>query len=291
MRALIDGDMPAHEIGHLMVDTGMEDEQGNPIKKLLNVKEAIKIAVGRLMSIAINSEAGGYTVFLTGKNNFRDKLATILGYKANRAGADRGNVDKIKEHFHEIFGAIWCDGFEADDAMAMEQWDDLLSVGGESDPADWNEDYLKDNASTVIASRDKDLQTVPGWHYKWFVKLARKHDGGEIDPEEMRIEKGEVFWVSYVQALRNFYAQMLTGDVSDNIPGLYKIGPKSAWVKQLDDMDDEQEMYDHVQEKYYNYFKNHWRAFLLENARLLHMWRKPNDEWLPPDERDEDYWK
>jgi DNA polymerase I len=58
----------------------------------------------------------------------------------------------------------------------------------------------------VIVSVDKDLLTVPGLH----------------------LRDGEVIEVGKVEADRNFFAQVLTGDASDNYPGCPGYGPVTA---------------------------------------------------------------
>lgn len=62
--------------------------------------------------------------------------------------------------------------------------------------------------STIICSIDKDLLMIPGRHYN-FVKDKHSY----VTPEE---------------GTRNFYRQLLTGDKTDNIPGIYGIGPVKA---------------------------------------------------------------
>ena len=279
MRVLIDADMPAHELGHLTRETGKQDDEGNPIKELVPFKEIKDVAKGRFLSIAINSEAGGFSSYLTRGKTFRDRIATILPYKGNREGKDRDNVDLVKDLYHEEFGSKWCRGYEADDAMAMAQWDDLYDIGPK---VDWDEDLMQEQAHTVIASRDKDMDTVPGWHFKWKLK-----DKNTPDSE---VDKGEAYWVTVLQATRNFYVQILMGDAADNIAGLYNVGGKSAWVKQLDAMETEEEMYEHVLDKYTKYFRSYAYKFLTETARLLHLWRYKGDMWMPPHERPNDYW-
>jgi len=80
----------------------------------------------------------------------------------------------------------------------------VVSEGEEAD------DLLGINQTheTIICSIDKDLLMVSGRHYN-FVK--REHS--EVSNKEGR-------W--------NFYKQLLTGDATDNIPGLWKIGPVKA---------------------------------------------------------------
>ncbi len=277
MMVKIDLDMVAHELGHLRKEDG----------DLFDVSEVAPIAKGRVLSIVMGSQAGGWEGFLTRGKHFRDVAATILKYKGNRDGAPRDNVDALKDMFHEDLGAVWCDDREADDAMATEQWGDLASVGMKYG---WEEDILKKHAGTVIATRDKDLWTVPGWHFRWWLKGGKDSEGVLVTEERRTVEKGEASWVTVVEAFRNFYKMALMGDASDNIKGIYGVGKKSAWIKQLDDIDDEYKMYMHVEEKYIKHFGNYGKRFLLETCRLLHMQRWVKDKWLPPHERPAAYW-
>ena len=61
---------------------------------------------------------------------------------------------------------------------------------------------------SVIVSIDKDLLQVPGYHYNWV-----KDERLVVTPEVGR---------------KKFWAQVLTGDSTDNIPGIYGVGPKTA---------------------------------------------------------------
>jgi 5'-3' exonuclease len=274
MKALIDADMPANELG------GITDEDG----VLLPWEDIQPLAKGRFVSILIKSEAGGFRAFLSKGETFRHRLASIAGYKANRDPAKRPHyAPQIKQYYADTFGAEFCDGYEADDAMAMEQWADWSYLAKLSN---YDEEYIKDNSSTVICSRDKDLNTVPGWHFSWTLKREAEKRAAL---GEVHVEKPP-YYITMIEGLRNFYKQMLTGDTVDNIQGLYNIGPKSAWVKQIDEMDNEAQMYEHVKEKYFKYFGNWWRVMLIETGSLLHLWRKPNDVWVPPDSRDMDWY-
>jgi 5'-3' exonuclease len=287
MKVLIDADMIAHEVGHLREKIGVDEEDNTIFGELLNDNLMCEIAQGRLMSIIMGSQSGGWKAFLTSGKTFRDSIATILPYKGNREHAPRDKVDVIKEYLASLPNVFVVKGKEADDALATEMWTDLVDVGSS---ISWEDEDLRQYSNTVIASRDKDLDTVPGWHYKWWLPGAKK-DGVEIPEEQRKAEKGEGYWVTVIQAFRNFYKQLLTGDSADNIKGLYGVGPKSAWIKQLDDIEDETEMYDHVEEKYYKFFGPHYgRQFLTENANLLHMQRRVDDQWMSPYERDEHYW-
>jgi len=64
------------------------------------------------------------------------------------------------------------------------------------------------NKDCVIVAVDKDLDQIPGDHYNW--------------------TKGERYVVTQKGGLRFFYEQLLSGDPTDNVPGIPGIGPVKA---------------------------------------------------------------
>jgi hypothetical protein len=281
MRLLFDADMPAHETGHLTkketftdgdgitTETTMVDDEGKPV--LLDWEDVEPLAKGRFMSIFIASECGGFSAFLTKGKCFRHGIASIQPYKGHREDKDRGWVDRVKDLYHETFGAKWCEGYEADDAISMAAWKEYERLAKRYK----KEETIRKHAELVQGTRDKDLDTVPGWHFKW--PLGK-------DPEQ------PPYWVDKTEATRNFYKMLLMGDQADHVKGLFGVGKKSALVKELDTIDDEQEMWDHVEAKYVQRFGAWARKFLDETCQLLWLWRRPHDKFVPPHERDE-FWK
>lgn len=126
---------------------------------------------------------------------------------------------------------------------------------------------------TVICSRDKDLNMVPGWHYSWPI--------GNQEPKEM-------WWQSPIGGLRCFYSQLLTGDSVDNILGLFRVGEKHALVASVKEANNESEMLAIVYKAYYERFRNYAKKFIIENGQLLWMMRKENERWNPWDGTKED---
>lgn len=100
----------------------------------------------RLVEIILSDvEASSYNLYLTGPNNFRKKLTT--SYKANRVGKPLPkHLQAIREFLVANWDAEVTDGYEADDALGMNQVAD---------------------GSSIICSLDKDLLQVPGRHYNW----------------------------------------------------------------------------------------------------------------------------
>lgn len=107
--------------------------------------------------------------------------------------------------------------YEAEEAHGMEA-DDMLGINQKP-------------TGTVICSIDKDLLTIPGHHYN-FVKVDHTH-------------------VTQQDALRTFYKQMMIGDIADNLIGVQGLGPKKS-EKLIDHLDDEQDLFDVVYDKYNN---------------------------------------
>lgn len=129
-----------------------------------------------------------WQLFLTGKKNFRKKIAKTAVYKGNRTQPKPAHLPAVRRHLVKKWGAIVAEGEEADDAIAIE----ATKLAGRS----------------VIVSVDKDFKQVPG-HFYNFVK--REH-----------------LFIDDVEARRFFYMQVLMGDSADNIIGLKGIGPVKA---------------------------------------------------------------
>jgi hypothetical protein len=252
MKALIDGDILRYEIGCAT------DDEGHPLSWPL-VKARVD---GKIKSIAEAAGADTYTVYMSGKNNFRVEAATIRPYKGNRSSDKPYWHDKIEEYLKSGLNhpVVICDGYEADDGVSIEQCQDFYYDEGEGDKAERIAycNLYPETLNTIICSRDKDLHMVPGWHYSW--------------PTGKQQEK-EPWFVTENEGYKKFFLQMLTGDTTDNIPGLYMIGPVKA-EKLLEGITEPLSMYAKVKEQYELRFGDYWTTFLHENAALLWMLRE-----------------
>ena len=135
---------------------------------------------------------GSYEVFLTGGNNFRKGVATLLPYKANRDKVGKPiHYRAIRDYLIKHWGAKVVDGQEADDEIGIRATE-----------------IKKEGGIPIIVSIDKDLRMIPGTHYNWVT--------------------GTVEQVTEFDAWYNFFKQCLVGDRTDNIPGIAGIGEKKA---------------------------------------------------------------
>lgn len=208
-----------------------------------------------------------YQIYLTGEDNFREKI--YPEYKANRKDAPKPtHLLAIREYLVEHWGAIVVDGQEADDALATEQ-----------SAAYQAHHKLSSSSETVICSQDKDLLMIPGWHYNW---------GSEARGIAPKLQ-----WVTEEQGIRSFYKQLLTGDSVDNIPGIKGVGPVKA-ERALEGCETPKEMWDAAlgawvlclwrpchpdeNEDQYEFITQE----VTRNARLLWMRTKEGEVWEPP---------
>lgn len=173
-----------------------------------------------------------FIVFISGGHNFRYDLNP--SYKANRTGPEPRHRQICKQFLINEWDAVLTEGYEADDALGCNQTED-----------------------SIICSLDKDLMMIPGQHYSW--PLSRK---GKIIKEE------SFSHTEYLEGMKSFFRQMLTGDVSDNIRGLSKIGPVTA-ANYIDHLTTEEEMYEVVKQLY----EEHGRDDFDVNLDLLWIWR------------------
>jgi hypothetical protein len=201
-------------------------------------------------------------LILSGNENFREEYSTIRGYKANREGVRKPeHHGALREYMTHNLDARIVDGREADDEIS------ILAC-----------EAAEDGIPHVVATIDKDLDQIPGLKYDYLKKVFY-----EVHPEEARV----LFW-----------AQVLSGDATDNIPGVPGIGKKIAerlvqeWM--LESKSDE-EIWQAVVEVFengrrhakceYSHMKPEDAA--LETARLIHLQQYPGQLWTPPGQDDE----
>lgn len=127
-----------------------------------------------------------YVGYLTDSpTNFRIDRAFTWPYKGHRKSEDKPSwYGAIREYLQDHWQAQLLSGVEADDGLAMAQTY-----------------YHNHGIDSVIVTEDKDLLQVPGLHYN----KHKNHD---------------VFKVSEEQGHFNLWSQVITGDKTDNIPGV-----------------------------------------------------------------------
>ena len=109
--------------------------------------------------------------------------------------------------------------------------------------------------SSVICGIDKDLLQIPGKHYNYDKKVSQV--------------------VTPLEGWRNFFTQVLTGDASDNIPGLPRIGPVKA-MSILSMAASPKEMYQTVRDVYDEHMLSHRFS---EVCALMYLLRDFDDSW------------
>lgn len=154
----------------------------------LEIRKAIKAT---MLDIEAQCFASEMKVAVKGHGNFRKDL--YANYKSNRVTKDdiKDYLNYGHKHMLEKYDAVQADGMEADD---------LVSI--------WAYEAREEEVPYVIAGIDKDLKQIPGNHYNFNKQL---HEFVDDDNANL-----------------NLMLQCLTGDTSDNIPGLKGIGPAKA---------------------------------------------------------------
>lgn len=216
MLPLIDGDIIRYRIGwaceydvYTDVDTGQEFRGIKAYKDWLKESEKaiedVDFTVDHVLDpienclhsvkhtidfIRRRCKSKKYVIYLTGKNNFREKLATIKKYKGNRPDLKPTHYKDITDYLINVHGAIVIDGMEADDAMAI---------------------YQSAMPNTCIVSTDKDLKQIPGWHFNF------------VNDEFVKVEEFEGLKFLYQQILTGDATDNIQG-----IPGVGEKGAQKA---------------------------------------------------------------
>lgn len=155
MKALIDADMLLYECSAVA-----EYPKDEPIKGFDFVSTVFENKVKDICE-AVGAEE--CLLYITGPGNFREALAVTAPYKGTRKQEKPFHYANLKNYIKAKANCVFVEGMEADDAMAIEQRNDMKRF----DLADPRGDSPRHYAKTIICSRDKDLRMVNGWHYGW----------------------------------------------------------------------------------------------------------------------------
>lgn len=172
-------------------------------------------------------------------------------YKANRTKPAPKWLEHCREYLVREWGAQLAEGMETDDRLGIQQ--------------------TKYQHDSIIASFDKDLLQIPGYHYNF--------------------KNGRKTFVSPFDGLRTFYKQIIAGDGADNVPSydgkIRNSIPKfiEKLQKPIDEMTEELDMWKYVQEVYSlanpeNDLEPH--LDLQRNARCLYILREEDKYWEEP---------
>lgn len=203
------------------------------------------------------------------KPNFRDQVAKEKVYKGTRKSEKPFHYDNLTAYILGKYEVKVAEGFEADDLLSIDQRKRL------------------DKLDTIICSRDKDLRITPGMHFSWSCgKQAQWGPARVTELGELEL-KGDKKLVG--NGLKFFYAQVIMGDPTDNIPGLPRGGPVLAF-KTLEDCSSELEMFEKVSSLYKGVYGEEWRPKMREQVDLTWMIQELTEEGEPvryvmPDER------
>lgn len=204
-----------------------------------------------------DTEATEYQIYISGEGNYRHDLAKTKPYKGNRSKADRpSNLEDVRKYLVEKRGALVVNGAEADDYLGIAQCEaervyQTMALSGKEEGC----------PRTVICTIDKDLDMIPGLHYN--------------------MSTGKIYDVSTHFADYTFFKQVLTGDSTDNIPGIVGCGPKSA-KRILEGCTTEQAMYKAVKDEYVRvYGEEEGLTRMQEMIGLIWIQREAGVIWAP----------
>lgn len=123
------------------------------------------------------------------KHNFRHQVAISRPYKGGRLSEKPEWLHLAKGYLVDKWNAHVCKARESEDECAI-----MANTHGYE--------------QTLVCCIDKDLLQLPCWFWNY--------------------NKKERFLITPEEALINLYAQILSGDSTDNIPGIPGVGTKTA---------------------------------------------------------------
>lgn len=294
---------------HVLIDADVIAYLGSQGCDELPLNAALAKMKQRWEQVMTETQAETYTGYLTGKDNFRDGIASLQRYKGNRYDKDGNRIkaqpiwlQECRQELITRYGCLLQDGQEADDALG------IASYKRYQEQVESEEHYR-----TIISSIDKDLRINPGMHHNmttgnldWVTPFGDLYIEEKVSPTNGKTTKKV-----RGSGLKFFYAQILMGDTADWIPGLPKVtdwmkedfpqirrggvGPMTAYHL-LNEATSELKCHDIVWRCYRSYWMDHeykhWRTGKLypagiktarkqfiEQARLLWMRKQEGELW------------
>lgn len=172
----------------------IEDEKKSGILEIYHKEDPVIVILKNNLNDFFLSRIKDPIIFCfsgASKNIYRYHCAVEKEYKGGRKKDETyegqlSDMFKVMKYIQDNFMTLLFEDLEADDIVTA----------------------LQDNDYTYIASKDKDLKQVPGFHYDFL-----KNNISEIKSDK---------------AMYNLMYQMISGDNVDCIPGIPGYGPKKA---------------------------------------------------------------
>jgi DNA polymerase-1 len=185
MELLVDGDILLYRTtSSCEVEIDWGEDFWTLTSDIHEVRSALDHQLNKLKE---DSNCDDVTICLTSKSNFRKQLNP--SYKDNRSDVRKPLAfSEAKSYLKDHYNTQESYWLEADDLMG------ILST--------------QDPDNRCIVSEDKDLMTIPGWHWSF--------------------ESKEMYTSHPDEANRYFFKQALTGDKTDGYAGCPGIGPVKA---------------------------------------------------------------
>lgn len=194
------------------------------------------------------------------KPNFRIDVAKSKPYKGQRKQEKPFHRENIRAYMLDNYDVRVANGMEADDLLAIEQT--------QAPPL-----------TTIICTRDKDLRMVEGMHFGWPCGKQLQFGPKRVDKiGELHYDEGKNKLTG--EGSKFFYAQLITGDSVDNIPGLPRGAPRLAY-ELLESKSSEADMLRAVTERYADKLGDGWETYFREQVDLLWMCRALDEQGLP----------
>lgn len=257
--ALIDADLLIYEACYR--SQGEIDWGEGQVDRWAVLEEAQADFKASIESILEYTDCDEATLALTDSDRAANFRRTVWpSYKCHRETKSDNRpllYSGLRQWVRETFNVKQKHGIEGDDTIGILATGDIRGL---PDPID-----------RVICSVDKDLDTVPGYHYNW-----RKSENG-------------ISYIPHVVAFYNFMYQTLVGDTSDGYPGLPKVGPVNARrILGAAEDDAERVFWHRVVDAYESKgFREEDALIQARCARILHAsdWDWENERpilWAPP---------